>query len=117
MKVKLLIAIGIIIASPLVAQQPKQSPAKKAKTAQVDESEKPPFVGMTKQQARSRYGEPKKHSVTDEGESWIYVLNYGEVIGKAFIPFNFHQTPIRTGVLLFGSNGKVKKFTWDVPTN
>ena len=71
---------------------------------------------MTKAQALARYGEPRKHSVTDEGENWIYVLNAGEVIGKAFIPFNFHTTPVRVGVLIFGVNGKVKKFRWDTPT-
>jgi len=82
----------------------------------VDESEKQPFVGMTKAQALARYGEPKKHTITDEGEQWIYVLNMGEVIGKAFIPFNFRPTLPRTGMLIFGANGKVKKFSWDAET-
>lgn len=81
-----------------------------------DESEKPPFVGMTKAQALARYGEPKQHTLTDKGEQWVYILNYGEVIGKAFIPFNFKGTPIRTGVLTFGPNGRVKEFRWDTPT-
>lgn len=82
-----------------------------------DQSEKPPFVGMTKAQALARYGEPKKHTVADEGEQWVYVLNMGEVIGKAFNPFNFKPTLVRTGVLIFGGDGKVKKFTWDAETN
>lgn len=77
------------------------------------EAERPPFIGMTKAQALARYGEPKKHTITDEGESWVYVLNTGEMIGKAFIPFNFKPTIARTGVLVFGPNGKVKKFNWD----
>lgn len=77
------------------------------------EAEKPPFVGMTKDQALARYGKPKKHTVSDEGEQWVYILNTGEIIGKAFIPFNFKPTVPRTGVLIFGANGKVKKFTWD----
>jgi hypothetical protein len=42
-------------------------------------------------------------------------LNLGEVFGKAMIPFNFKPTPIRTSVLIFGPDGRVKKFTWDTP--
>jgi hypothetical protein len=81
-----------------------------------EEAEQPPFIGMTKAQALARYGEPKKHTITDEGENWIYLLNMGEVIGKAFIPFNFKPTLARTGVLIFGPDGRVKKFVWDAPT-
>jgi hypothetical protein len=81
-----------------------------------EQAEQPPFVGMTKAQALARYGEPKKHTITDEGENWIYLLNIGEVIGKAFIPFNFKPTLARTGVLIFGPEGRVKKFIWDAPT-
>jgi hypothetical protein len=40
----------------------------------------------------------------------------GEVIGRAMIPFNFKPTQIRTSVLIFGPNGRVKKFNWDTPT-
>ena len=64
------------------------------------EAETPPFIGMTKAQALARYGHPKKNTITDEGEQWAYVLNFGEVIGKAMIPFNFHQPAIRTGSAL-----------------
>jgi hypothetical protein len=75
-----------------------------------EQAEQPPFVGMTKAQALARYGEPKKQTITHEGENWIYLLNMGEVIGKAFIPFNFKPTMVRTGVLIFGPDGRVKKF-------
>jgi outer membrane protein assembly factor BamE (lipoprotein component of BamABCDE complex) len=81
-----------------------------------EQAEQPPFVGMTKAQALARYGEPKKHTITAKGEQWIYILNFGEVLGKAFIPFNFKPTMMRTGTLTFGPNGKVTEFTWDVPT-
>jgi hypothetical protein len=80
------------------------------------EAETPPFIGMTKAQALARYGHPKKETMTDEGENWVYVLNMGEVIGKAMIPFNFHQPAVRTGVLIFGTDGRVKKFNWDRET-
>jgi hypothetical protein len=87
--------------------------ADKKRTAKVDQSERPPFVGMTKAQAIARYGEPKTHTLTEKGEQWVYLLNYGEVLGKAFIPFNFKPPPIRTAVLTFGPDGKVKEFRWD----
>jgi hypothetical protein len=70
------------------------------------EAEKPPFVGMTKAEALARYGEPKKQTITVQGEQWIYILNFGEVLGKAFIPFNFKPTMVRTGTLIFGRTGK-----------
>lgn len=79
------------------------------------EAEARPFIGMTKSEALARYGQPKKQTVTDEGEQWVYVLNFGEVLGKAFIPFNFKPTPVRTGVLTFGPDGRVAKFNWDTP--
>ncbi len=71
---------------------------------------------MTKAQALARYGNPKKHTITEEGEQWVYLLNMGEVMGKAFIPFNFKPTMPRTGVLIFDAAGKVKKFNWDAET-
>ncbi len=80
------------------------------------QAEQPPFIGMTKEQALARYGQPKKQTLTDEGENWIYILNFGEVIGKAMIPFNFKPTMVRTGTLIFGPDGRVKKFNWDTPT-
>jgi hypothetical protein len=120
MKARILFTLVFAIASPVFATSPTPTPTPKKPahppSKKVDPSEQPPFVGMTKAQALARYGEPKRHSVTDEGENWIYVLNAGEVIGKAFIPFNFHATPVRIGVLVFGANGKLKKFRWDTPT-
>lgn len=115
-----LLFVSLFVAtSGLSAAAPKDSGARTyggKKKQQQDESQKPPFVGMTKAQALARYGEPKQNTLTDKGEQWVYILNYGEVIGKAFIPFNFKVTPVRTGVLTFGSNGRVKEFRWDAPT-
>ncbi len=81
------------------------------------EAERRPFLGMTQAEALARYGKPKKQTITEEGEQWTYVLNFGEVMGKAFIPFNFKHTPIRTGVLTFGPEGRVTKFNWDQETD
>lgn len=94
-----------------VAQQvPRRRPA-------MNEEDKPPYIGMTKGQVLARYGEPRKHTITDEGERWVYLLNFGEMMGKAFIPFNFKGTPPRTGVIIFGPDSRVKKFDWDIPTD
>ncbi len=102
----IIVLAGLVICSSSLAEPPKS--AGNRRSAKQDESAKPPFVGMTRQQALARYGEPKTRSITDKGEVWVYLLNYGEVVGKAFIPFNFKVTPVRTGALTFGSNGKVR---------
>ena len=82
-----------------------------------DESEKPPFVGMTKNQALARYGDPKTKGVTEEGETWTYVRGLGAMMAKAAIPFYFGGRDLKTGVLIFGPDGKVKKFRWDTQTD
>jgi hypothetical protein len=111
-----LLLVFFSLIGPLSAGPRKDDNRRNTAQKPQDESEKPPFVGMTKAQALARYGEPKQHTLTEKGEQWVYLLNYGEVLGKAFIPFNFKVTPIRTGVLTFGPNGKVKEFRWDAPT-
>ena len=96
-------------------QQAQKKQAAKPRVGDISnpEAERPPHVGMTKEQALARYGKPRRHTTTDEGEQWVYILNTGEMIGKAFIPFNFKPTIARTGVLTFGPDDRVKKFTWD----
>ena len=72
---------------------------------------------MTQQQALARYGAPRTRAVPDKGAQWTYLLNYGEVVGKALIPFNFKPTAVRVGVLSFGPDLKVREFRWDAETN
>ena len=116
------LALTLLIGTALMcagcANEQPQTAASGTKPKNADEireaeENKPPFIGMTKAQALARYGEPKQQTVTDEGEQWTYLLNFGEVMGKALIPFNFKPTTIRTGTLTFGPDGKVKKFRWD----
>jgi hypothetical protein len=120
MKLKLFPILCALALAGCASPAPSSAPQSKPKTAIGDmsnpEADNPPFIGMTKAQALARYGEPKKRTLTDEGETWVYVLNMGEVIGRAMIPFNFKPTQIRTSVLIFGPNGRVKKFNWDTPT-
>jgi hypothetical protein len=120
MKMKLFLSIVALALAGCAAQQTAattQGPKAKVGDISNPEAEKPPFIGMTKAQALARYGEPKKHTITDEGEQWVYILNFGEVMGKALIPFNFKVTPIRTGLIVFGPDGRVKKFNWDTETS
>lgn len=104
--------LGLVIALALTgcASTPQQ---RQEEARQEAESAKPPFVGMTKDQAIARYGEPKVKTMTDEGEQWTYLLNMGEFIGKHMIPFNFNTDPVRTAVLTFDATGRVKTFRWD----
>lgn len=118
MKIKLFsLIIALAVAGCATTTPPPSTPQSRTPKQAVDESEKPPFIGMTKAQVTARYGEPKRRTVTDEGEQWVYLLNFGEVMGRALIPFNFSPTPIRTGVIIFGADGRVKKFNWDTPTD
>lgn len=112
----LLACIGALCILSGCATAEKQR-ADAADTARETEERKPPFVGMTKAQAIARYGEPKQRSVTSKGEQWTYLLNFGEVMGRALIPFNFKVTPIRTGSITFGPDGKATEFRWDQETN
>jgi outer membrane protein assembly factor BamE (lipoprotein component of BamABCDE complex) len=109
------LALPIGCAEPPPPSEGPPPSIQKATAATVDDSETPPFVGMTKAQVFARYGEPGKNTITDEGEQWVYLLNHDEVMAKALIPFNFNVILFRNGVLTFGPDGKVKKFTWDAP--
>lgn len=106
-------ATSVLLASPTPTPTPRKPPAHKP--AKVDESDKPPFIGMTKTQALARYGNPKQKTSTEEGEQWTYILNFGEFVGKHMIPFFFSTQHIRIGVLIFGPDDRVMKFRWDTP--
>jgi hypothetical protein len=89
--------------------------ASSALAGKVDESDKPPFIGMTKTQALARYGNPNHKTSTEQGETWMYILNMGQFVGKHMIPFFFSTQTLRTGVLIFNQAGRVKTFRWDTP--
>ncbi len=82
-----------------------------------DEASLPPFVGMTKQQALARYGEPRRRTMTDKGEMWGFVINRGQLLNKAINPFYFKSVSVRVCVLNFGPEGRVKEFRWDAEPN
>ena len=113
MKPVLIIAAVLLTgcATTTTRQITKQAPP------QSDQSDTAPVTGMTKDQVLSRCGEPEKKALTDEGEQWLYVLNMGEFIDKHTIPFFYSDMQVRTATIIFGSDGRVKKFSWDTPTN
>ena len=78
----------------------------------IDPREIPPHNGMTKSEVLAQYGRPGRAFVDDSGETWSYLLNGGEIIGKSFIPFYIPPRP-RYGVLTFGPNGTVVRYHWE----
>ncbi len=70
--------------------------------------EQEPRIGMSKGQIRQMYGEPESVNHSGRGEVWSYYFNRG----GAFIPYNFGYRP-RTGVFIFGENGRLKDYNWN----
>jgi outer membrane protein assembly factor BamE (lipoprotein component of BamABCDE complex) len=70
---------------------------------------------MTKAQVLARYGNPNHKTSTEQGETWMYILNMGQFIGKHMIPFFFSTQTLHTGTVAFGQDGRVKTFRWDRP--
>src|SRR5260370_39436223 len=98
----LLLVCAGIPASPSPA--PGKSPGHKPPAKKLDESDKPPFVGMTKTQALARYGNPNSKTSTENGGQRTYVLNMGQSIGKNMIPFSFSSQRLPTSALSFCAN-------------
>jgi hypothetical protein len=110
----LLVMAAMISAAPTPTPAGKWQPHRPS-ARKVDESDKPPFIGMTKAQELARYGNPNHKTSTEQGETWIYILNMGQFIGKHMILFFFSTQTLRTGALAFGQDGRVKTFRWDTP--
>ena len=110
----LLVMAAMVSASPTPTPAGKSQP-RRPSAKKVDESDKAPFIGMTKAQVLARYGNPNNKTSTEQGETWVYILNMGQFIGKHMIPFFFSTQTLRTGSLAFGQDGRVKTFRWDTP--
>ena len=76
-----------------------------------DPEEIPPRYGMTRSEVLAQYGQPRQRFVEEDGETWVYLRNGGEIATKALIPFYAPVRP-RTGVLTFGHDGRVVRFRW-----
>ncbi len=72
----------------------------------------PPRVGLTREEARKRYGEPFQRVVSAKGERWWYRLKFDEVYGRALLPFMTSSDNIRLGFIEFGLDGRAQAFDW-----
>ena len=108
-------AVTLLMSCASSPKQTANSNSQPHAAKKIDESDKPPFIGMTREQALARYGEPARRTVTPDGEMWTYNLNMGEFVGKHMIPFFFSTQELRLGILTFGPNGRVTQFRWDQP--
>jgi hypothetical protein len=115
MKLTCCIAALLLCGYACINAFPTPVPRRPPHAKKVDESDKPPFIGMTQAQAQARYGNPNHKTSTEAGEQWTYILNMGQFIGKHMIPFFFSTQTLRTGILTFSQDGRVKTFKWDVP--
>ena len=111
-----LLVLCAVTALGLSACEDNQPPSAENGTAyrhhDIDLKEIPPHNGMTRGEVYHMYGEPYRKFVDDMGETWVYQLNAGEVIGKSFIPF-YIPPRLRTGVLTFGPDGRVVRYHWE----
>lgn len=71
-----------------------------------------PFVGMTRAQALKLYGEPFQRGTVKEGERWVYQLKFGEVYGRARVPFADSSRNIFLGLITFDARGRVRTYDW-----
>ena len=76
-------------------------------TAQAQQKQKDPEIGMTKDQIVAMYGKTDNIQSSSDGETWIYHLNMGE----AFIPFNFGYRP-KIRIIQFDKDGKVSHWSY-----
>lgn len=113
MKTVLAIIMALTLASCAASRRADAPSASQTRADDGHRFEKPPVVGMTRAQALARYGKPRRRVLTEQGERWYYVLNRSEVVGKTLNPLSLTIPKYRVGVLLFGSNAKVKRFAWE----
>ena len=78
----------------------------KSKSAE-QKTEKKPEVGMTKAQVIELFGKTDNVQESNQGETWIYNLNMGEM----FIPFNFGYRP-KMRIINFDKDGKVSSWNY-----
>lgn len=80
-----------------------------------EEGSQPPRIGMSKDEVLNKYGEPLSISSSSRGEMWLYTFNNFDA--TSLIPYYgpVHQAFKRrnSGNITFGSNGRVKDFTWN----
>ena len=69
---------------------------------------KPPKIGMTREQVRARYGEPKFTHTSPRGEIWNYTFD----MWKMRIPYYNMAAKMKTGTVTFNESGRVSDYQW-----
>ena len=69
---------------------------------------------MTMAQILARYGEPRHRAKLDGAPIWYYRIKFNEVYGREFAPFESSSENVHTGEIVFGANGKVIRYTWEI---
>lgn len=109
------LALVLVLALAGCAGTRRRAGAREARPAEAERARfaQAPFAGMTKAEALARYGEPRRRILTEGGERWYYYLNAGEVLRKTLNPLVLTPPRYRRGVLLFGADGRVRRFAWE----
>ena len=68
----------------------------------------PPRIGMSREQVRSLYGEPKLTSSSPRGEVWNYTFD----AWKFMVPYYNLAAKMKTGTVTFGPSGRVVDYQW-----
>jgi outer membrane protein assembly factor BamE (lipoprotein component of BamABCDE complex) len=68
----------------------------------------PPRMGMSREQVRHLYGEPKYTNQTPRGETWVYTFEGW----KFAIPYYGLAAKSKNGVVTFNAQGRVCDYQW-----
>jgi outer membrane protein assembly factor BamE (lipoprotein component of BamABCDE complex) len=68
----------------------------------------PPRLGMSRQEVRRLYGEPKYVSQSPRGEIWNYTFD----AWKFQIPYYNLAAKSKTGTVIFDASGRVQDYHW-----
>lgn len=104
---KLLLALGSLVLA--AASLPAQADYNNLSSSP---GKPPPRVGMTREEAHHRYGEPFHRTTLADGERWLYRLKFDEVYGRALVPFYSSSDNVRLGTIDFGTDGRVRGYVW-----
>ena len=120
-KLPLIPVIALLIAGCAAQPEPERHQSRAAsyheKAARDhEEGDRPPRIGMTKDQVLNQYGRPVNVSSSSRrGEVWSYVFN--NMDGRDFIPYYgaFHAAfkQRHSGSITFDASGRVSDFQWN----
>jgi len=74
----------------------------------------PPRKGMSQGQVLSMYGPPNTKSLSGDGETWTYMFKSHRkaTFGQVITGMNQLALTPTQGIIMFGTNGRVKNFMW-----